>query len=774
MESTDWLTSAAVADIAQRNAFLLGLNDRHGWMPMWDADTARLSPAWPWPQGLAAPKRWLRNTQQVLKRWGSDARRSLKLQLAKAISNWIDFLHTPALRHAIWTVAGVVMFSTAMAATLVVQGYNELNEEDWRQRLAAWRMTPIYLKDGTLLGAAAPLQGAMDIDWHKHGYVDAGDPPKLFVDMLLSLEQAQYHNPWRTWFGLDPLSTGARVLRGDGGGSTLSMQLSKILLSQGKESGWALVERKFTELGRALHLYKTLGHEGVLRGYSMVAPMLAYGGTTRGLATAHVVFGKPAAELEPFQLAILAAAVLHNIRLVSKDVMAPGCERLLADPTTPNDARKQCLLFRRAEVALRHTLRGPLLEGELAKLKALEYVGVSVTNAWQPLPTQRMANLFSRRAALLPTGALEQLSRELDGVAHDTNQEVVVSLDPAQPRFARDVVNTLHQLELGGVSQLCAALTMEGTPRQCPGVNPPQPLRAETTLLRVNIRSGEIERMFQSTRFSSGLVTRLGSVAKLAIAVAAVRQGWSANDKICPRRLVVGGRALRRVSQPYEGYTRCGQGEMISLAQAMGDSDSLAMMELAKLVGEPALRAAVKDLGLQVDEAGGSLSYQLAFGTQAGTVRDLARMAQKVMGAAYQVPIQAAPHLVKQSVVPRADNALTLKASQVRALRTMVEAPLLDGATLEWASALGQAGKSGTTSSITKPSTHGRPYAAGKLAAIYDPKRMVLYISAIYVPDAPFALAAHNLKGGFFEPVVALLAKDYAPHRQPAEKRSEP
>lgn len=692
--------------------------------------------------------------------WALKARRFATASGNQIRNRWRKFSITPVWRQVIWVTTGAALVTTATAATLIVQGYQEVDEQGWRKRLADWRMTPVYQTDRNLLGAIAPKE-SVAVDFYKNGFVDIGVPSKVFTDNLLPLEQSQYNNPWRTWCGLDPLATITRILSGGGGGSTLNMQLSKILLQQGDEIGFALVQRKFNEVGRACRLYRAVGHNGLLRAYSNVAPMLAWGGTTRGLATAQVLWGKHPDELEPFENAILAASVKHNIVPVPAEALIVGCKTLLADAATAINVRKQCLLFKRARIALNKSLSGTALANQLAKLAAKEKVGLSVANPWQPLPTRRVANLFARRAALLPTGAIEQLTAELDNPAHEPSEEVVVSLAQVQPLFAKAATDTLHQIETSAAPLLCAALTPNGTPRTCPGVETSQTPHAETNLLSANVRTGEIDRMYQSTRLGNDLSMRIGSVAKLVIAVAAVRRGWKDLDVVCPRRATAGGRVLRRVTLPYEGYTSCGRAELMSVADALMESDSLAMYNLAKQVGDQALRAAARDLGLSIDELGGQLSYQLAFGTQSATMKDLARMAQRVFGAAYEIPIEADPHLVRRGSVSALVN-LHLRPLQARALRAMVEAPMKEGGTLEWASDLGRAGKSGTTSGIARASAKARPYVAGKLAVVFNPTTETLYVSAIHVPDPPHALGIHNLKGGIFGPVVALLAKDFS------------
>ena len=671
--------------------------------------------------------------------------------------------------------------TAAMASTLVVQGAMGRNPEEWQAALGRTQMVAVRTASGLLLGGVARDSSVSAEDLVKRGFIDdpaalAKVPPTLKA-MLIALED-RHHGSWREICGISPLSLPTAALSGRGG-STLAMQVVKDVERAGGEGGWVLVQRKFREIGAAMRLGCTLGPDGVLNAYLARAPMVDYGGTTRGvLGAADAVFGVAPEDLSLAQQAVLAASVLAQITDASRlspAIRSGGCAVVSAEKAQAEQvslalalAWRHCRLLARAERALRLTTPdGPALQGALSDIKAMER-GISFVNPWAPISTGRAANLSARAQALLPGAALAELRDHIDNSSSHSmpTASVVVALTDDHARFVQVAVpQALRKIEQADAQVLCSRLLAQDETAVLRCANTPAVPRAEVTLMRADVESGEIDRAFNIYPGALDRTLAGGSLAKWVVAQAAARAGRNAIDPLCPRQAREGGRWLRRVTRPVNGFAHCTDAQTITLRQAMGHSDSLATYELAKSLGPQRLAQALADLGLPPESpAGGGLAYQLSFGTYAATPRQWLEAGRRLASAAYGWPMhQPGLRFVRASAKSQPRTGLGLTAAQAHTLRALLEAPVQDpGATLTWADDWARAGKSGTTSSTVGP-RGGRPYAAAKLSLLIQRDERRVLLSVIGQPNPPFALGSHSLQGGVFAPLVQALATPVAP-----------
>jgi penicillin-binding protein 1C len=150
-------------------------------------------------------------------------------------------------------------------------------------------------RDGQLLRAFATPDGY----WRLETGIDKID--KTFVDMLVAYEDKRFwdHN------GVDLLALGRAALQfaGNGrivsGGSTLSMQLARLIEPRESRSVWA----KLRQIARAVQIERRLSKREILERYLTLAP---YGGNLEGVRAASLAyFGK-----EPKRLTVSEAALL--------------------------------------------------------------------------------------------------------------------------------------------------------------------------------------------------------------------------------------------------------------------------------------------------------------------------------------------------------------------------------------------------------------------------------------------------------------------------------
>jgi penicillin-binding protein 1C len=155
--------------------------------------------------------------------------------------------------------------------------------------------TRVFDRDGRLLRAYATSEGR----WRLPARLADVDP--RFFDLLLAYEDRRFH----LHRGIDPLALGRAAVQlvRDGrirsGGSTLTMQVARLLEPRGGRSVWA----KLRQIVRAIELERALGKDEIIALYLDLAP---YGGNIEGVRAASLAyFGK-----EPRRLSLGEAALL--------------------------------------------------------------------------------------------------------------------------------------------------------------------------------------------------------------------------------------------------------------------------------------------------------------------------------------------------------------------------------------------------------------------------------------------------------------------------------
>ena len=205
-------------------------------------------------------------------------------------------------------------------------------------------------RDGLLLRAFATKEGRWRLE------PDMADVDRRFVEMLLAFEDRRF----REHSGVDlkalaraaiQFATNGRIISG---GSTLSMQLARLIEPRGRRS----VPAKIMQIARAVQIERRLSKDEILRLYLTLAP---YGGNLEGIRAASLAwFGK-----EPRRLTLAESALLVAIPQLPE----------LRRPDRNLEAAKAA----RSRVLARAVESGIVGEGE-ARLAELE-----------PLPTSRVA-----------------------------------------------------------------------------------------------------------------------------------------------------------------------------------------------------------------------------------------------------------------------------------------------------------------------------------------------------------------------------------------------
>ena len=149
----------------------------------------------------------------------------------------------------------------------------------------------IYTADGALIGEFGRRLIPIALD----------DVPKHFLAALIDTEDKRFYRH----FGIDLISlandiVGLATTDVRTGASTITMQLAKVV-SFGREQVFI---RKFKEMLTALHIERELTKDEIL---ALYVNIMAFGKNAYGVqAAAHTYYGKPAAELNIAQLAMLA------------------------------------------------------------------------------------------------------------------------------------------------------------------------------------------------------------------------------------------------------------------------------------------------------------------------------------------------------------------------------------------------------------------------------------------------------------------------------------
>ncbi len=177
-------------------------------------------------------------------------------------------------------------------------------------------------RDGALLRAFATKEGRWRLA------VDLKDVDPAFVAMLIAYEDKRF----RSHAGVDPLALARSAVqfvrngRVVSGGSTLSMQLARLMEPRGERS----MGRKARQMFRAIQIERRLTKDEILQRYLTLAP---YGGNIEGIRAASLAwFGK-----EPKKLLLSEAALLVALP------QSPEARRPDRNPKTARAARDRVL-----------------------------------------------------------------------------------------------------------------------------------------------------------------------------------------------------------------------------------------------------------------------------------------------------------------------------------------------------------------------------------------------------------------------------------------------
>lgn len=713
-------------------------------------------------RSVSLPMYWRSARLTAARRPGS----ALRQAVAQRMATLRHLAATPSWRRLAQGVALAGACTLAAASTLMVKGWVQ-NDPSWvLQRLDERLGSAILDRHHTLLGGVFPhivsAASGQPVDHQAFGYVHATQPvPPLFTAMLLEAEHKQHFSQWRNLCGNDWLGKLGGLVASGRGASTFAEQTARYLVAPENERANAGVKARIQKLesyGIACAVDTALGGApGVLANYQETAAFAQIGGSTRGFeAMLAVLFGVAPAQATPAQLAILAALPQRNISAVPAEAFAAGCEPLRkltpaelqqADATTRH-ARSQCKMLGRARVLLERTVPdGPVLEQALADIATIEHTGLQPVDRFVALPSRRLVNLSLRAHTLLGPEIVSLVAREADASEIPKGSPLTLSLDAdEQLAFrgaAEEALKTVDR-STAAREQLCVTLHADSAPRHCR--NAPEGFaQADVVLLRARVEDGGITRLFHSSPAAYERPTQAGSIAKLVIVAAALARGYTPDTPVCPRAAKDGQRPLRREHRtaPY-GYARCA-GHEIPLREAMATSDSLAFYDLARTLGDDALRQAAQALSLPVrDDLKAYPAFTLAFGTLLVTPGQMLAMGQAVMALAYGLPVHAAaPRLLAGANAPPSAwqglSRLLPDGMQRAQLRQLVEAPVSHArGTLHalQAHSTATAGKSGTTSNRKSPYPGSRPYVQGKLALTYQPADKTVALALIAGPGA--------------------------------------
>lgn len=666
---------------------------------------------------------------------------------------------------------GVLLIAFAL---LFAVGYLHQTPELTRSQIAAGRMGMVLDPAGRLLGGTRPKDtpaGALQ----EQGYFFGPSPPVLRAAVLRLEDRGHGQGGWLRPCDLPWAQVIWRWLRSGGtaGGSTITMQLARQLNGYGDESGlWAKLLRKPQEMGAACRLHAQLpaelGRDAAVDLYTSIAPMMQGSGTLRGAtAAAYAMWGLAPTDLTAAQQILLAASVKRPIVLprpgdldVACDAVWPvaGNPRRDVSAAAARPARvNQCRTLHRALAVAPQLLRGPALETALVELRRYQADGLHADNPFDLESPQVLINI-ERRGRQFMAPLQGELQREAAQYA-DSRAPLRTSVDGVvQQRFVQDQQLLLRQIQRSrdGERAICLPLTgpRAGPPRQACGMQIDGELAAQRLGLKVDLRSGAMQVFDIAGAVQLDTPLAMASLAKLPILVAAIAAGESADSTWCPRRaLAAGGRPLRRVGRPEIGYTdaECRDpARRPTLERSTADSDNLALLELARHLGQPALQRALEALGLDAADDGTApqLPYELAFGTWTASPRQVLAAWQALVAVAYGLEVDGeAPRVVQGAQAGTASRVRTLRQllaheGQRAELRRLLEAPVrLPGGTLSGLSGEIVAGKSGTAVSRAVDPDR-QPLLHSMAAVAYRPHdgSITFWWIGSPRPDVPLAL----------------------------------
>lgn len=691
-------------------------------------------------------------------------------------------------RHVLLALSATAAAATAFAAVVAIKAYADNPPSSWAWGMTQRRHSPIWDSEGRLAGSVGSPDAKLDLETQRNfAFIPLSEaPPPTFVAALQQLEDRNFGvDSWRSWCGIDAPAMVWRWVSSGGvaGGSGLLQQHTRQMKSPEWGNEKTLFEkatRKFRELGAACSVWTSYENAGgaaaILKDYASTAPMLQGGGTLRGLeSAAYITWGVKPAELTDAQQALFASSVRLPMRLLQPGDLDVNCGQVYPKSSPGYDASlanahparlNQCRVLARAIGVAPKVLQGDRLAAALRELHALQRDGIHVVNDFQPVSARRLINLTGRTVEMVPATVTRMMIGELDDLPDFAwGTPLHLTIDAAAERSLNsDMHDALRRIEKTGKGTLCMPLSRTepfatGFTRVC-GVGVADGVSADVFAMKMNVSDGTVVGVYASTPLLMDSPLSAGSVAKLVIALAAVRAGIDPQSLWCPRRLRDGTRQLRRVGAAPYGYTdnQCARGKHnIRLVDAIARSDNLAIAEVARRLGDDRLRAALDALGLKA-ERDKDVWYPLSFGTQPATPRTLLAAGRALVAAAYGIKlVGSAPRVLlaagDQAALGGEPIVLNSLSSAARdSLRTLLEAPVaVERGTLGFVSDAITAGKTGTTSSSTFD-VNGHRNVHAKLALTYQADQRALNLLIVSAPKPSVPLALHDMPGSLLAP----------------------
>lgn len=654
------------------------------------------------------------------------------------------------------------------AVTLISTGFILHSPQTYEARLSRLKLSPVVSSDSELIGAIGRRDVPVE-ELVEFGYLplhEATALPQVYRAALLDMEYRYYDQPgMRNVCGLDAIGTPWRMLASGfrAGGSTLAQQLARNLTPEwlDEENFFERGARKFFELGAAcgLHIFLTekAGTDGVVRAYAAYAPVAQSGaGSLHGIvAGAQVLFGKTPQKLDAAEQLALAATHYRPLRTLSPGEANVPCSLVRSGRDNPDfdvQASKkfrgrvnQCRILERAESRLNLV---PLDQRDAArnKIHAWRQNGIEPANPWPSVAARRLINLSSRSVAVLGPSLISRIASESEFSNAIVGEPINVTLDAGDARgFREGVLTALHTIQTSAGWRFCMPLFQGSSAQARCGIHD-EKVHALTLAARMRINDGGLEGIYMSTPQMLDKRISVGSLSKWILAVAAVHEGYTAKDKVCPRSARDGARRLRRVTQPVFGVAAClGDAHMIALADVLATSDNLAAFELARTLPARALREATAALGLSADDlSDAELQYAVSFGTFVASPAQMLAAVQRAVALAYELPLQAhGPRLV-ESARPEAHRSLVWEGKRSE-LRLLLEAPVQrPSGTLRNRKDFAVGGKTGTISGVTVGA--GRPPVHAKFVVEYHPQNNYIGLLLLTSPRPDQPLAPHDLQ----------------------------
>lgn len=707
------------------------------------------------------------------------------------------------------SIPPVVKKVSVAAATLAVTGavlaagygYASTTDEVWARKFHERRASAVLDSKGRLVGAVTNPGGLKGDDARRFAAIPVlSDLPKAFVDTLLfvedkgALEDRVCQMDWfsQLW---RPIASGFTA-----GGSGLSQQLTKQLLadegpSRLLPSTLSRLVAKAQQVGATCSLSSYMASAGrdvpraMLRAYAEHAPFLQGHGTLRGVEAASLIlWGVGPVEMTPAQAALTAVAVKRPLMAGSPEDAKIPCDKVWPRNAPDFDAELArsvparavlCRALHRARAALPKVLGAEELPAAMNELAQIERTGLNLQQEFKTAKPDRLVNLVTRTAALLPSAVRREMQQEAtafftaEGGVYGAPLQLqldVLGQQATSAAFAtalRDPSAGSHLcLSLPGSETNAGESARPSLSPPCPGVSAESRPQAIVLGARADA-SGALRSMHASYAPMLDTPIALGSTAKIAIALAAARAGLSPEIRVCPRKWRDTTRELTRASDvAATGLTDADcrdKRNHMTLATAMARSDNLASLyAYDEFIGEERLLRALKELGFEVP-SGEDPGYSATMGTIVATPRKLLEAWVALASEAYGQQAQrgARLHALRAVAGEPVDHAEGVKIAPLTpagrdTLRALLEAPLTENGTVGFLKIKGvTAGKSGTTTGAQRVNDVRAIHA--KLALTYAPDRRQGALVVVTAPTTSVPLAPPGFKTSRLRPLYGAI-----------------